>query len=193
MYSSFGASTTHNAPLTSSLTEEKRKQLCALLGNVELTLLYKASVHGYQASAFHQKCDRQGPTLLVAYNHSGYIFGGYTSVDYSQSGQHITDEDTFLFSIQGKIPVCIKINSGYNARLDDGGGPNFGQQLYFCYSNQPVVYNFGVNAFSLNTATMYGNDTQMSECEVYKVEQSKSVTRFVFEPNIVMYKKFKSF
>ncbi len=141
MYSSFGASTTHNAPLTSSLTEEKRKQLCALLGNVELTLLYKASVHGYQASAFHQKCDRQGPTLLVAYNHSGYIFGGYTSVDYSQSGQHITDEDTFLFSIQGKIPVCIKINSGYNARLDDGGGPNFGQQLYFCYSNQPVVYN----------------------------------------------------
>ncbi len=40
---------------------------------------------------------------------------------------------------------------------------------------------------------MYGNDTQMSECEVYKVEQSKSVTRFVFEPNIVMYKKFQSF
>ncbi len=160
--------------LNSSLTEEQRKQLCALLGNVKLTLLYKASVHGYQASAFHQKCDRQGPTLLVAYNHSGYIFGGYTSVDYAQSGQNITDEDTFLFSIQGKIPVCIKINSGCNARLDDGGGPNFGQQLYFCYSNQPVVYNSGVNAFSLNTATMYGNDTQMSECEVYKVEQSKS-------------------
>ncbi|XP_058617659.1 interferon-induced protein 44-like [Onychostoma macrolepis] len=162
--------------LTSNLTEEKRKQLCALLGKVKLTLLYKASVHGYQASAFHQRCDRQGPTLLVAYNHSGYIFGGYTSVDYAQSGQQITDEDTFLFSIQGKIPVCIKINSGYNARYDDAGGPNFGQQLYFCYGNQPVVYHQVGNAFSLNTATMYGNDTQMSECEVYKVEQSSQVS-----------------
>uniref|UniRef100_A0A9J7Z7S9 TLDc domain-containing protein n=1 Tax=Cyprinus carpio carpio TaxID=630221 RepID=A0A9J7Z7S9_CYPCA len=162
--------------LTSDLTEEKSKQLRALLGNVELSLLYKASVHGYKASAFHQRCDRQGPTLLVAYNSSGYIFGGYTSVDYAQSGQHITDEDTFIFSFQGKIPVCIKINSGYNARLDDAGGPNFGQQLYFCYNNQPVVYNSGGNAFSINTATMYGNDAQLSECEVYKVEQSSQVS-----------------
>ncbi|XP_042605130.1 LOW QUALITY PROTEIN: interferon-induced protein 44-like [Cyprinus carpio] len=162
--------------LTSDLTEEKSKQLRALLGNVELSLLYKASVHGYKASAFHQRCDRQGPTLLVAYNSSGYIFGGYTSVDYAQSGQHITDEDTFIFSFQGKIPVCIKINSGYNARLDDAGVPSFGQQLYFCYNNQPVVNNSGSNAFSINTATMYGNDAQLSECEVYKVEQSSQVS-----------------
>uniref|UniRef100_A0A8C2AVA0 TLDc domain-containing protein n=2 Tax=Cyprinus carpio TaxID=7962 RepID=A0A8C2AVA0_CYPCA len=158
--------------LTSKLTEEQRKQLCALLGNVELSLLYKASVHGYQASAFHQKCDRQGPTLLVAYNRSGYIFGGYTSVEYARSGQYITDKEAFLFSFQGKIPVRIKINSGHHARLDDAGVPNFGQQLYFCYNNQPVVYNSGSNAFSVNTATMYGNDTQLTECEVYKVEKS---------------------
>ncbi|XP_016146551.1 interferon-induced protein 44-like [Sinocyclocheilus grahami] len=95
--------------LTSDLKEEKCRQLCGLLGNVKLSLLYKASVHGYQASAFHQRCDHQGPTLLVAYNHSGYIFGGYTSVDYTQSGQYITDEEAFLFSFQGKIPVCIKM------------------------------------------------------------------------------------
>ncbi len=113
-------------PLTSSLTEEKRKQLCALLGNVELTLLYKASVHGYQASAFHQKCDRQGPTLLVAYNHSDYIFGGYTSVDYSQSGKYISDKEAFLFSFQGKIPVYSKVISGKYSRYDDAGMPNFG-------------------------------------------------------------------
>ncbi|KAF4097646.1 interferon-induced protein 44-like [Onychostoma macrolepis] len=162
--------------LTSTLTEEKRKQLCALLGNVELSLLYKASVHGYQASAFHQRCDRQGPTLLVAYNSSGYIFGGYTSVDYAQSGEHITDEDIFLFSFQGKIPVCIKVNSGHYARLDDAGGPNFGQQLYFCYKNQPAVYNSGSKEFSFNTTIMYGNDTQLSECEIYKVEQSSQVS-----------------
>ncbi|CAM4656861.1 unnamed protein product [Leuciscus chuanchicus] len=162
--------------LTSDLTEEKINQLCGLLGNVELTLLYKASVHGYQASAFHQRCDRQGPTLLVAYNRSGYIFGGYTSVDYTQSGQQITDPDIFLFSFQGKIPVCIKVNSGQYARLDDAGGPNFGQQLYFCYNNQPVLLNQGGSAFSVVPATVYGNDAQLTECEVYKVEQGSQIS-----------------
>ncbi|XP_067254751.1 interferon-induced protein 44-like [Chanodichthys erythropterus] len=171
--------------LTSDLTKEQRKQLCGLLGNVELTLLYKASLHGYHASAFHQRCDHQGPTLLVAYNRSGYIFGGYTSVDYTQSYHNITDESAFLFSFQGvqrSNPLCIKVNSGHTARYDDAGGPNFGQQLYFCYNDQPVVYNQSVNAFSnravvnafnFSPATLHGNDTQLTECEVYKVEQKK--------------------
>ncbi|XP_067271949.1 interferon-induced protein 44-like [Pseudorasbora parva] len=172
--------------LTSNLPEDKKKQLCALLGNVELTLLYKASVHGYNASAFHQRCDRQGPTLLVAYNLSGYIFGAYTSVDYAQTGRDITDDEAFLFNCEAKIPVCIKVNSGHNARRDDSGMPTFGQQLYFCYKNQPVVVNQGHNAFNaykaygmtnnpfnFTPATLYGNDAQLTECEVYKVEQKK--------------------
>ncbi|CAM4656853.1 unnamed protein product [Leuciscus chuanchicus] len=170
--------------LTSSLSEDQRKQLCGLLENVELTLLFKASVHGYQASAFHQRCDRQGPTVLVAYNRSGYIFGGYTSVDYTQSGRDVTDEEAFLFSIRGGgAPLCFKVNSGQYARYDDAGAPNFGDQLYFCYSNQATVYDQGQNGyggyggrgnpFNFDPATLYGNDTQLRECEVYKVEEKK--------------------
>ncbi|KAK2906925.1 hypothetical protein Q8A67_005910 [Cirrhinus molitorella] len=95
MHSALGVQSPYNAPLTSSLTEEQRKQLCGLLGKAVLALLYKASVHGYQASAFHQQCDRQGPTLLVAYNRSGYIVSGYTCVDYARSRQKITDDEAF--------------------------------------------------------------------------------------------------
>ncbi|XP_026091647.1 interferon-induced protein 44-like [Carassius auratus] len=157
--------------LASDLTEEQRKQLCGLLGNVELTLLYKASVHGYQASVFHQRCDRQGPTLLVAYNYSEYIFGGYTSVDYTQCYQQITDKEAFLFSFEGTEPVCIKVKSGHHARYDDAGGPNFGQQLCFCYNNQPVVHHQGgINAFDFYSDTLYGEDPDLRECEVYKVK-----------------------
>ncbi|XP_051977507.1 interferon-induced protein 44-like [Xyrauchen texanus] len=173
------------ASLTSNLTKEQIKQLCALLGKVKLTLLYKATVHGYNASAFHKYCDRQGPTLLVAYNYSSYIFGGYTSVDYAQTGGYITDENAFLFSIQGGAPVTFKVNPGYNARLDDSGVPNFGQQLYFCYNNQPCVHDqrdniymgnlHKRNAFGYVSTSLYGNDTQLSECEVYKVEQIPQV------------------
>ncbi|KAK7126792.1 hypothetical protein R3I94_018093 [Phoxinus phoxinus] len=167
------------APIASDLPEEQRKQLCVLLGgNVELTLLYKASVHGYDASAFHQRCDRQGPTLLVAYNRSGYIFGGYTNVDYAQSGQQITDEKAFLFSIRDGTPIRIQV-AIYLARLDDAGGPNFGQKFYFCHNNQPVVYYKRVNGFynePFNTEKLYGNDTELTECEVYKVNQTLQVS-----------------
>ncbi|XDV22463.1 hypothetical protein PO909_027350 [Leuciscus waleckii] len=167
------------APIASDLTKDQRKQLCDFLGNVELTLLYKASVHGYQASAFHQRCDRQGPTLLVAYNRLGYIFGGYTSVDYAQSGREITDEEAFLFSIRGRVPLRIQVNT-YNARLDDAGGPNFAQRLYFFHKNQPVVY-YSKSVIALldqpfNTLKLYGNDTELTECEVYKVNQTLQVS-----------------
>ncbi|XP_056615605.1 interferon-induced protein 44-like isoform X2 [Triplophysa dalaica] len=166
------------ANLISNLSNEQKQQLCALLGDVELTLLYKASVHGYDASAFHQRCDRQGPTLVVAYNYSSYVFGGYTSVDYTQSGQWITDDKAFLFNVtkHGGNPLTIKVNSGCYARLDDSEGPNFGQQLLFCYNSQPTIYYqvYRSGSFSLNPSTLYGNDTQLSECEVYKVTQTVS-------------------
>ncbi|XP_067218868.1 interferon-induced protein 44-like isoform X1 [Chanodichthys erythropterus] len=169
------------APIASDLPEEKRKQLCALLGNVELTLLYKASVHGYNASAFHQRCDHQGPTLLVAYNSLGCIFGGYTSVDYAQSGQQIIDVEAFLFSFRGGNPVRIQVNK-YNARLDDAGGPNL-NRLFFCCNNQPVVNYSPVNHsfHTFNTEQLYGNNTELTECEVYKVNQSLQVS-FIEKP-----------
>ncbi|RXN20413.1 interferon-induced 44-like protein [Labeo rohita] len=175
MQNSFGEDM---APIAADLTEEKRKQLRVLLGNLELTLLYKASVHGYQASAFHERCDRQGPTLLVAYNCLGYIFGGYTSVDYAQRGQKITDKEAFLFSIRYGAPLCIRVNSGHCARFDNAGVPNFGQQLYFCYENQPVVEEKLGNSFSFNAEKLYGDTSELTECEVYKVKQSAGKSSF---------------
>ncbi|XP_051767208.1 interferon-induced protein 44-like isoform X4 [Ctenopharyngodon idella] len=77
--------------------------------------------------------------------------------------------------------MCINVNSGCNARLDNTGGPNFGQKLYFCYNNQPAVYDqSGLiydNAFTFSPATLYGNDTQLTECEVYKVEQRSTLSK----------------
>lgn len=127
----------------SNLTEDQEKRICSLLGNVELHLLYKASVHGYTASAFHQRCDHQGPTLIVAYSNSGDIFGGYTSKDYTQTQQNINDKNAFLFRLQGTTPVQFKITTpdGNNARYDNyNGGPCFGNEVYFLYQGNAQVY-----------------------------------------------------
>ncbi|XP_055073505.2 interferon-induced protein 44-like [Misgurnus anguillicaudatus] len=166
------------ASLTSRLTKKQKQQLCVLLGDVDLTLLFKASVHGYNAAAFHQLCDRQGPTLLVAYNNSGYIYGGYTSKDYTQSRQNIIDSEAFLFYFptHGGNPVSIKITPGYNVRNDNSNGPSFGQELYFMYNNQPYLYDerqmgYRDHTFNYDAFTLYGNDAQLCECEVYKVNK----------------------
>lgn len=175
--------------LAIKLTEGQKKQICSLLGNVELRLLYKASVHGYAASAFHQRCDNQGPTLIVAYSNSGEILGGYTSQDYTGSGQYINDKHAFLFELKNNIPVQFKITTpnGNTARYDDyNGGPRFGSEVFFLYQNQAQVYcnegnvymfkrknkaNRPVNGFYLENANI--SYYALIECEVFKVTDGK--------------------
>uniref|UniRef100_A0A9J8C1R7 TLDc domain-containing protein n=2 Tax=Cyprinus carpio TaxID=7962 RepID=A0A9J8C1R7_CYPCA len=115
--------------VTSSLNKWQRKKLCSLFNHANLSLLFKASVHGFNATIFHQKCNMQGPTVIVAYNKSGYVFGAFTSKNFAQSGQNILDDKAFLFSFNDKEmkedPLRVK---------------------------------------------MHGNDLQLTECEVYRVE-----------------------
>uniref|UniRef100_A0A674J9T6 TLDc domain-containing protein n=1 Tax=Terrapene triunguis TaxID=2587831 RepID=A0A674J9T6_9SAUR len=106
------------AGVKSRLTQDEVKQLQHLLGSRQFSLLYKASVHGYNASIFHAKCDAQGPTVAVAYNGSGYIFGGFTCQSYVSSGGYINDEKAFLFRLKGKegvlspLKIPVKTASG---------------------------------------------------------------------------------
>ncbi|XP_019897669.1 interferon-induced protein 44-like isoform X2 [Esox lucius] len=97
----------------SSLSGEQERKLLSLFNNVRLHLLYKASVHGYMHQAFHNRCDGQGPTILVAYNKTGFIFGGYIT----------------------------------------------------------TVQQLPGNSYIFEPEEMHGNDLQLTECEVYRVEQ----------------------
>ena len=49
------------------------------LGDYKWKLIYRASVHEYTASSFHEYCDDKGPTLIVIKSTEGWIFGGYTT------------------------------------------------------------------------------------------------------------------
>ncbi|XP_053353477.1 interferon-induced protein 44-like [Clarias gariepinus] len=156
--------------VTSCLSKEQELKLCSLLGHVKLSLLFKASVHGFTADAFHRKCDRQGPTVTVAYNYSGYIFGAYTSKDYAQTGQKIADDKAFLFSLnEGEVDKDpLRVVSTKHAFTDGNTEPNYGS-LIFLHNNTATVYsNPGI--YNFIPVEMHGNDLQLSECEVYRVE-----------------------
>ncbi|KAF4083200.1 hypothetical protein AMELA_G00137290 [Ameiurus melas] len=163
-----------------SIFTEAQEEIYSWLGNVELHLLYKASVHGYTASAFHQRCDHQGPTLIVACSNSGEIYGGYTSEDYTQTKCYINDGNAFLFHLQGTTPVQfgIKTPRGKNARYDDyNAGPCFGNEVYFLHNNSAQVSCKPGNVYMFNTNNrvgynhFHGNNQvyRLNECAVFKV------------------------
>uniref|UniRef100_A0A8C3G5L4 Interferon induced protein 44c2 n=1 Tax=Cyclopterus lumpus TaxID=8103 RepID=A0A8C3G5L4_CYCLU len=143
--------------VTSSLSEDQQKDLLSLLGHVRLHLLYKASVHGFTALAFHSRCDWQGPTVIAAYNAAGFVFGAHTSQDYTQSGVEVCDEKAFLYSIQagGNTPLRVAGIHTKCAFNDNNAGPDFGA-LVFLHENAP--------------AEMHGEDVALTEFEVYRVE-----------------------
>lgn len=158
--------------IKSNLSKQQEMKLCSLLGHAKLSLLFKASVHSFYMNSFHQKCDRQGPTVTVAYNNSGYIFGAYTSKDYAQTGQNIADDKAFLFSFNAhdvdKAPLRVVSTEAQRAFIDGTTGPNY-ISLVFLYNNTATVFS-SPNTYLFDPVEMHGNDLQLSECEVYRVE-----------------------
>ncbi|XP_054469972.1 interferon-induced protein 44-like [Anoplopoma fimbria] len=157
--------------VTSSLSEDHQKKLLSLLGNVRLHLLYKASVHGFTALAFHNRCDIQGPTVIVAYNGAGFVFGAYTSKDYNQSGEKVEDEQAFLYSIsEGRNkPLRVGGISGQCSFTDEVTGPNYGA-LVFLHENAAKIESKPGENFTFKAAEMHGGDLALTEFEVYRVE-----------------------
>uniref|UniRef100_UPI003AAB5FDA interferon-induced protein 44-like n=1 Tax=Centroberyx gerrardi TaxID=166262 RepID=UPI003AAB5FDA len=157
--------------VTSSLSEDQEKKLLSLFGHVRLHLLYKASVHGFTAEAFHDRCDIQGPTLVAAYNKAGFVFGAYTSKDFAQSEEAVTDEEAFLYSISagGQRPLRVACNNGQSAFTDEPTGPNFGA-LVFLPEDKPEIQSNPGTGFNFQPAEMHGTDLALTEFEVYRVE-----------------------
>uniref|UniRef100_A0A8C8DGN1 TLDc domain-containing protein n=1 Tax=Oryzias sinensis TaxID=183150 RepID=A0A8C8DGN1_9TELE len=167
--------------MNSKLTETQQKVICSQLGNFKLNLLYKASIHGFTGAAFHQHCDNKSSTVSVGYNKSGHVFGGYTSQPFSQSRQFVNDGQAFLFSFsEEKLNTYPVTNAPYAVKMDMDSGPNFGNTLILVYKNQKKMYSnpgsFGgplhSKYYNFTAEKMHGNDLDLTECEVYQVEES---------------------
>ncbi|KAM3870957.1 interferon-induced protein 44-like [Diretmus argenteus] len=158
--------------ITSSLSADQEKQLLSLLGHVRLHLLYKASVHGYTAAAFHNYCDRQGPTVIAAFNGAGFVFGAYTTKDYTKNGQATVDEEAFLYSISAARdrPLRVACNNGQCAFTDVATGPNYGG-LVFLHGDTARIHSNPGPGFTFQSEQMHGTDLALTEFEVYRVER----------------------
>uniref|UniRef100_A0A8D0KLZ3 TLDc domain-containing protein n=1 Tax=Salvator merianae TaxID=96440 RepID=A0A8D0KLZ3_SALMN len=168
------------AGIQSRLTEKQKQAFLALFGAKSLNLLYKGSIHGYNVGIFHNICNTQGPTFVVGYNASGFIFGGFTSQSYRSSGTHLCDDKAFLFSMKGSggKPLKFPIKISSKAVLDHNSyGPYFGDgDLVFLPGNSPVVTtNSSAGTYKFFAEDLHGNDLKLVECEVYRPEDVGSI------------------
>lgn len=95
---------------------------------VDISLIFRASKHGFQAEDFHNYCDNQGPTLTIVKSNQG-VWGGFSEFSWESPQNPIKKEgdDTlnWLFSLN-KRKIYKPIGSDCNIYCKKTTGPIFG-------------------------------------------------------------------
>ena len=99
-------------------------------GYKSMNLIYRGSRDGMNNNAFHNKCNKQGPTICLYKNEKGYIFGGYASISWTSDNGYHAAPDSFIFTLTNihntqptKFPTQKSDEGVYH---DSRYGPTFG-------------------------------------------------------------------
>ena len=74
-------------------------------------LLFRKSRDGSKPEDFHNKCDNKGNTITIIETTKGYIFGGYTELQWDKSNSFKKDKSTFVFSLNNKTKYLPRNNN----------------------------------------------------------------------------------
>ncbi len=94
---------------------------------IDFDLIFTMSKDGSNSKDFHNNCDRKGATLILIETTKGNKFGGYTPLNWDNTGFK-SDNDTFIFFLNNmeKINKIEKNNNNYSINGKDTRGPVFG-------------------------------------------------------------------
>jgi hypothetical protein len=123
-----------------------------------LTLLWRGSRDGFEASKFHSLCDGKSNTLTVVKTTTGCTFGGYTSVPWTSNDCYNIDNTAFLFTLKNSRNIPIKLNvitgNKYAVYNKTSYGPTFGGGHDFYVSD---LSNTNMNSYN-NCPYSYQNN-----------------------------------
>ena len=101
--------------------------------------LYRATTHGFDAAAFHERCDGRARLLvLVRAREGGWLFGGFTTVGFNPPPAergYIADPSAFLFSLTNSIGRPEKLESkgtGKDLYYHPSWAADFGDDIAVC-------------------------------------------------------------
>ncbi|GBC00364.1 hypothetical protein RclHR1_03830003 [Rhizophagus clarus] len=112
--------------------ERKNVNSSSLIKKYKFDLLYRSSQDGFNVNTIQNKCNGQGPCIvLVKHQQSAKIYGGYNPVCFSYSEQWIYTTGSFIFSFENSEDIenmqISRVNSNYYsyAIYDSSYGFNF--------------------------------------------------------------------
>ena len=98
------------------------------------TLIFKASIDGYESDYFHRKCDGKMNTLTIIRTITGKIFGGFTNAKWDETSQFKPGSSGFIFSLDNR-EIYYNKNSKQNIWCSKTRGPTFGYNDFVILSN----------------------------------------------------------
>jgi hypothetical protein len=157
---------------------------------VKLTLLYRASEHGFLASEFHRLCDGKGPTITVVKAENERMAAAYNAGSWDQNPYpHLCpNPQGFLASIVDD-PEAIggyslqkyAANDGADIFSNPNWGPWFGYAMHIAdrcnendgrsFSNLAPTRARGYGQEGVNPSILFGSTFfRVQEYEVFQVE-----------------------
>ena len=150
-------------------------------GYSKMELIYRGTRDGTTSIIFHDKCDNQGPTIILYKNENGHIFGGYASISWKSKGDYLKASNSFIFTltnIYGIEPIkfpnsnpdkCVYHNSFY--------GPTFPDDICiyddFIKQNSYIGFPYSYKDLSNKGKSIFSdkddNNVKIKEIEVFKV------------------------
>jgi len=133
------------------LTQEQSVSLLNILNlypSTDFNLVYQATRDGFGLEDFHSKCDSILNTLMIIKTRDSYVFGGFTTKDWSQVSGFQADSNAFIFSLINPFNRPVKMNV-INADNAIYQGPNLADYDY----NEFI--GFGENDILLNDYSNY--------------------------------------
>ena len=139
-----------------------------------INLLYKASVDGDKAAAFHEKCDQAQNTIVLVETKNGKRFGGFTTCSWSGNCVDKNDPEAFIFSFD-------KMKTYDNIPGDEAIGcyPKFGPIFLGCqikifdnaFTKGGTTYEKELNFNTEEDYELTGGDRtfDVKDIEVYEV------------------------
>ena len=143
--------------------------------NLNLDLIYKASVDGDKAEIFHSKCDQAGNSLVLVETDKNARFGGFTSCSWSGNCEEKYDENAFVFSLN-KLKIYDIIPGNNAIACYPNCGPVFlGCQIRIydnALTNGGSTFKKGVNYNTEEDFELTGGEENFNikDIEVYSIE-----------------------
>ncbi len=157
--------------------------------SISSKLLYRCSRDGFNAKAFHAKCDGYENTITLIRDTEGCVFGGYLDIAWKSRDEWASSSKTFLFSLKrggtaARHKFCLKESRQHAAVYfhndvmplfgNDGSG-NYGIYIYIHESDRNRKSSSSLleaydNASGVKITSLANDKNfQVSEIEIFEL------------------------